>query len=350
MENISEKMDQRIPDASRRSRKVTDLDRFIFFFSDRPINFYIGVVGVVLFCTALIIYCCIRINTPEDISDETAYVSDVPVETAEEKNEETESSNDEQKTVIMPDLIGMTVTQASEALTKVGLTAKASHEESTEYDKDYIVSQDVASGTEIESGTVINLVVSSGKAPKNEDRSDEWMDAYKRFLDDEQYLKAKEWHTMEFGEDYDPIAYALYDMDKDGIPELFIHNGAESYADSITFVFFYKDGEIAYFANLPGSSYNFRYGDISKYPGVFTDGAHTGCVWTDYYFKKGNELGQETVIMSEMDPDGTMIEDERTQDEELFDAHECSLTILDFVTENDYSSMGWSDFARKFGY
>lgn len=66
-------------------------------------------------------------------------------------------------TTIVPNVVGMTVAEAGEALTKAGLTAKATYKESTEYEKDYIVSQDIEGNTEVDSGTVLNLVVSSGK-------------------------------------------------------------------------------------------------------------------------------------------------------------------------------------------
>ena len=65
--------------------------------------------------------------------------------------------------VIVPNVVGMTVAEAGEALTQAGLTAKATYKESTEYEKDYIVSQDIEGNTEVDSGTVLNLVVSSGK-------------------------------------------------------------------------------------------------------------------------------------------------------------------------------------------
>ncbi len=66
-------------------------------------------------------------------------------------------------TTVVPNVVGMSVADASDALTKAGLTAKAQYKESTEYEKDYIVSQDIEPNTEVESGTVLNLVVSSGK-------------------------------------------------------------------------------------------------------------------------------------------------------------------------------------------
>ena len=63
----------------------------------------------------------------------------------------------------VPNVVGMTVAEASEALTKAGLTAKATYKESTQYDKDYIESQDIEGGTQVSAGTILNLVVSSGK-------------------------------------------------------------------------------------------------------------------------------------------------------------------------------------------
>lgn len=79
-------------------------------------------------------------------------------EPSEEISIETSSSM-----ISVPNVVGMTVTQASDALTNAGLTAKATYKESTEYDKDYIVSQDVEAGTSVSAGTILNLVVSSGK-------------------------------------------------------------------------------------------------------------------------------------------------------------------------------------------
>ena len=63
----------------------------------------------------------------------------------------------------VPNVVGMTVDAASAALSEAGLTAKASYQESSEYEKDIIVSQDIEANTQVEAGTVLNLVVSSGK-------------------------------------------------------------------------------------------------------------------------------------------------------------------------------------------
>ncbi|MBO4903295.1 MAG: Stk1 family PASTA domain-containing Ser/Thr kinase [Lachnospiraceae bacterium] len=65
--------------------------------------------------------------------------------------------------VAVPDLVGKTFEQASDLLTEAGLTASASRQESTEYEKDYIISQDIEAGTQVATGTQLKLVISSGK-------------------------------------------------------------------------------------------------------------------------------------------------------------------------------------------
>ena len=67
------------------------------------------------------------------------------------------------QTTIVPNLVGKTVLEASDLLVKAGMTAKASYVSSSEYEKDIVISQDIAPGTEVENGTVITLQVSSGQ-------------------------------------------------------------------------------------------------------------------------------------------------------------------------------------------
>lgn len=73
------------------------------------------------------------------------------------------STKVEEGYTLVPDVVGYDLTKASKALEEAGLTAKATYAESTEYDKDIIASQDIEAGSQVELGTVLNLVVSSGK-------------------------------------------------------------------------------------------------------------------------------------------------------------------------------------------
>ena len=64
----------------------------------------------------------------------------------------------------VPNVVGMSLEEASAALKAANLTAKASYAESTMYEKDFIDSQDPAAGAIVEENSVLTLIVSSGKA------------------------------------------------------------------------------------------------------------------------------------------------------------------------------------------
>ena len=68
---------------------------------------------------------------------------------------------------VVPDLVGKSFDDASKLLTDAGLTATAERAESAEYDKDFIISQDIEPGTQVEEGTSLKLVISSGKIQGN---------------------------------------------------------------------------------------------------------------------------------------------------------------------------------------
>ena len=68
----------------------------------------------------------------------------------------------------VPNVVGMTLEEASNALKAANLTAKAKYAESTMYEKDIIDSQDPAAGSIVEENSVLTLVVSSGKVAGSE--------------------------------------------------------------------------------------------------------------------------------------------------------------------------------------
>ena len=73
------------------------------------------------------------------------------------------STKVEEGYTLVPAVVGYDLAKASKALEDAGLTAKATYAESTEYDKDIIASQALEAGSQVKLGSVLNLVVSSGK-------------------------------------------------------------------------------------------------------------------------------------------------------------------------------------------
>ena len=64
---------------------------------------------------------------------------------------------------LVPNVVGLDIEKASKSLEFAGLKAKATYAESTEYDKDIISAQDVPEGEQVEIGTTLNIIISSGK-------------------------------------------------------------------------------------------------------------------------------------------------------------------------------------------
>lgn len=185
-----------------------------------------------------------------------------------------------------------------------------------------------------------------------------WETACRVFLEDEGYLLTDEEYFTEpdeYGYDYEPIAYALYDFEGDRLPEIIINNGEESYAGNVNYVYKYKDGGFSYIDMLPGSSYTFRYDENNdSYRGLFVDGAHTGAYWTDYYELSGDGLEVENVRTSEEEYDQkndkyTVKETYKTTDNELGRADGKAVYSLEFVAEGDFFKMGWDSFLKSYG-
>jgi len=73
------------------------------------------------------------------------------------------STKVEEGYAVVPNVVGLDINSASKELEEAGLTAKATYQESAQYDKDFICSQDIEPGTKVTEGTALTLVISSGK-------------------------------------------------------------------------------------------------------------------------------------------------------------------------------------------
>jgi serine/threonine-protein kinase len=79
------------------------------------------------------------------------------------------SSGSENKKVTVPDLIGLTEKAATSALTKAGLVkGKVTYENSDTYEKGKVTYQSNTAGQKVDSGTIIDIIVSSGLKKENQ--------------------------------------------------------------------------------------------------------------------------------------------------------------------------------------
>lgn len=117
-----------------------------------------------------------------------------------------------------------------------------------------------------------------------------WSGAYEDFITGRKYLTA----GQEYGEEHSPFVN-LYDMDKDGTPELIMDNGYDGRAVRCAYVYTYAGGAVKYLGVGPTDAF---YSQNAAFPGIFgyyhiMADDHS---WS-YYWKDGDKYGCETVYL-----------------------------------------------------
>lgn len=101
-------------------------------------------------------------NTEDKVIDGTKQ-TESSMESTEVTETEPESETEpEQVPVSMISVAGMTLSEATDALRELGLHPEVEYMESDAYEEGIVISADVAVGTKLEPGTIVNLTVSSG--------------------------------------------------------------------------------------------------------------------------------------------------------------------------------------------
>jgi hypothetical protein len=179
--------------------------------------------------------------------------------------------------------------------------------------------------------------------PQPPGRYDPWVDAYRRFITDREYLSASPGQYL----NDEPHRFGLYDMDGSGIPELLIYNGDTSHGGSACIVYSYVNGGIREIGRT-GSAWPEGYSGLtgagsSRYPGLFWNDAGTGLVWTEYYTVRDNAVVSETVKACEWETGEIQI---RTDDDELYSLNESAYKIpLEMYTYEEITAMDWFAYA-----
>ena len=92
--------------------------------------------------------------------------------------------------------------------------------------------------------------------------SDQWSAAYRNFVTKGEYR-----HT---GQTWYPVspAFALHDMDGDGVPELVVRNNAPDHGDLTAYIYTIGENGVEYAGNAGIGSPADRYAPGSGYPGL----------------------------------------------------------------------------------
>lgn len=191
-------------------------------------------------------------------------------------------------------------------------------------------------------------VMSFGMAVPASAADNSWSSAYKDFIDRKGYAGEC---TESSG-----VKFALRDIGGTDAPELIVADGHEGGTYGIAHIYSIINGEVCYVGNVMcyGSGYGAHYSEDENYPGLIN------YIWSRedtgfpnevpfhicYEYLEGIELKFVDVAA-----DYDKHEEYRNlcDDEELFNACVNAENLLTFVGEDEFISMSWTDFCKKYG-
>lgn len=179
-----------------------------------------------------------------------------------------------------------------------------------------------------------------------------WDTAYKEFILDGNYLSQED--PAFYTETQELIRFGLYDLDKDGFPELIAYNGCEYMAGAANYVYTCKDGQVSYIGDAGFRGSVLQYYPTSDFPGLFCSDGNNGIIVTVYYEYKNGQLVQETVMEEDYNTMSTDGEPQIKQVTENTDLYTVPLTqspvTLDMFTVAEIRDMGWENLLARYPF
>lgn len=189
-----------------------------------------------------------------------------------------------------------------------------------------------------------------------------WAKLYKDFIQNEKYMP----YVPDIMKDRG-FSFFLYDIDFNGIPELFVNAGYIA-ASNIHEVFTFRNGKVVYLFEQP-LFYSFSgYAPGSKYKGFFSFGGHTGFSQYTYHYMKNGKW--KTVAI--LDLEDTLVNGKvqhkvvkKTSNTALYNTFISETKPISssdkwyrefrhpgqqYRAEDIFNSMGWNFFVKEFGF
>ena len=175
-------------------------------------------------------------------------------------------------------------------------------------------------------------------------RTPEWIDAYRQFIIKEQYLTL----SPDDFDDEEPIRFALFDMDRSGVPELIIFTGHGYHAASYCMVYSYLNGKIREIGSIGCGWWDFYCGVFyfknREFPGLLFTDAGGGYEWTEYYTVVNNQVTDETIAEAYEGSETTAL----TDNDALFRAYVSnSFEELKMYTYEELMKLDWTAYAKS---
>lgn len=169
----------------------------------------------------------------------------------------------------------------------------------------------------------------------------DWSEAYREFLYNEEFLTRSDANAGYFGE----VSVCVYDLDADGMPELFLSNEADM-ARWAWYVYTYRNGEIVYLGNCGGRTAIPHYAPDTGFNGVFTTIAQQDNFTSFYeYLQNGKMISQRVSERQYLAETGDDEELFRTDNAELYLAFLLAANYeLRTYTLEEIRAVPWEDF------
>lgn len=123
------------------------------------------------------------------------------------------------------------------------------------------------------------LTLLAPAAAAAEDTPD-WNEAYREFIVEDGYLDSdQEYGYTDYGEtdvQYDKVAFGLFDLDGDGVPELIAYRGAIARAFERKYIYTFADGEVQFLGDFGAYEGEVLYIPGAAYGGLFDDWMQMG--------------------------------------------------------------------------
>ena len=184
---------------------------------------------------------------------------------------------------------------------------------------------------------------------------------YKSFILNKKYLKMKTKKLDFFDSSYFSGRYdnnnkfSLFDMNRDGIPELIALGGTAGYMVRMYHVYTIKNGKVVYLDTLGLSGDGIFLSTVSGYNGFFNYGGDEGYHTAVYVSMKGSKIIKDIVLYDY--PNRTEVINKKLY--QVMNKSRKDNSYIGYLTgkkplyEYSYSqikSMGWNKYIKKYGY
>lgn len=187
--------------------------------------------------------------------------------------------------------------------------------------------------------------------PEQPAQAVDWSGIYCDFLLGGGYLTSGQTYEGEYAR------FGLYDLDQNGVPELFATRGAFTMMDHEQYVYTIENNAVRFVGNAGMYETGFEYVYDSRYPGLFNTWIHTGSGGVSY-LTLVNGVYRETQVLefqdgmeytyTQLTDDDALYQFARDLYQTYSDLDPSKGGHLPMYTISEIESMGWDAFAGSF--